>query len=70
VGRASRRELELQNAAGLTVYRAPASPGAFTHPTAFVLEAERLFPGIYTQFVAKVKGEAEASLVVRIDSST
>jgi hypothetical protein len=61
-------ELELQNAAGQTVFRlAPTqSPLRYVQVPLYSRPNEPLPPGVYT-LLARIRGEAEAWLMVRID---
>ncbi len=61
-------EIELQNAAGQTVFRAAASsaPLRYIQVPLYSKANEPLAPGLYT-LLARIRGEAEASLVVRIE---
>ena len=61
-------DLELHNAAGTTVFRAAALAGSlrYVQVPLYSRPNEPLAPGLYT-LVVKAKGEAEASMVVRIE---
>ena len=61
-------DLELRNSAGTAVFRAAALAGSlrYVQVPLYSRPNEPLAPGLYT-LVVKANGEAEASMVVRIE---